>query len=369
MAKRENGSGTIRTVKGANGTRYYAYAPATYEKVDGKRKCIRQRLGVFPKKSEAKAALEKFRDSPSLKVNFTPTQVYTEWSSVAFPDISSQTQGNYKAAWTQICEAWGDKVNQPIREITTADIRAVYDYWMEPHEVVRKGRGKAYTRMSKPLSKSSMQKIKALLVQMYTYCESNNITAKNYARLVKIPKDAAEGSVRAFTDLEFAKLSKNWEIVPGGDVCLVLCYTGFRITEFCELTVFSYDPKEKTLRGGIKTEAGKDRIVPVHPKIIPIIEGWCKSSKGILYTKPNGKPYTKDSFRKAVWNPCMEALGLPDDLTPHSARHTFGTMMAAAGARAEDIKAIMGHSDFSVTANTYINQDVSTLKQAVGMIK
>lgn len=61
----------------------------------------------------------------------------------------------------------------------------------------------------------------------------------------------------------------------------------------------------------------------------------------------------------------MKSLGLPDDLTPHSARHTFGTRMSAAGVRPEDIQRIMGHTDYSMTANVYINQDESTLKDAI----
>ena len=52
MAKRENGGGTIRTVKGANGTKYYAYAPARYETIDGVRKCIREPLGSYRKKTD-----------------------------------------------------------------------------------------------------------------------------------------------------------------------------------------------------------------------------------------------------------------------------------------------------------------------------
>ena len=61
----------------------------------------------------------------------------------------------------------------------------------------------------------------------------------------------------------------------------------------------------------------------------------------------------------------MEALGFPDDLTPHSARHTCGTRLSAAGAPAEDIQRIMGHADYAVTANTYINQDVSILRASM----
>lgn len=365
MAKRENGGGTIRKVKGANGTRYYAYAPARYEYVEGVRRCVREPLGSFLLKSDAKTAIDEFRRNPSKKYNYSPLQVYEEWSSIAFEDISTQTQDNYRAAWEQVKAAWGKRIDEPIRERTTGEIREIYDYWMSEHEVMRKGRGKPYKTKAGPLSKSAMQKIKSLLTQMYKYCMANNIVTQNYAELVRTPREAVEGTQRALTDLEFAVLEKNYMNVAGGEICYVLCYTGWRATEFCSLTVFSYDPKEKTLTSGVKTEAGIGRVVPVHPKIQPIIDKWYKSSKGVLYPTPNGKPYNKDTLRDKVWKPCMESLGLPDDLTPHSARHTFGTRLSKAKVSPEDIQKVIGHADYSTTANTYINQDIGTLRKAV----
>lgn len=369
MAKRENGSGTIRTVKGANGTKYYAYAPAKYVYVDGERKCVRQALGVFKRKGDAKAAIDRYNEAPTLKYNYSIAQLYEEWSAIAFPDISKQTQDNYRAAWRQIQAAWGEKADMPIRERTTAEIRGIYDYWMEEHEVIRQGRGRPYKTKAGPLSKSAMQKIKALLTQIYDYAMSNDIVRQNHASLAKIPRDAEEGTQRALTDLEFAKLEKGYMNVPGGDACYVLCYTGWRATEFCQLTRFSYDPKEKVLRSGVKTEAGIDRIVPVHPKIQPIIDRWYKDCKGPLYPRPDGKPYDKDTFRDKVWKPVMKELGLPDDLTPHSARHTYGTKLSKAKVSAEDIQKLIGHSDYSTTANVYINQDISTLRKAVNSME
>ena len=369
MAKRENGGGTIRTVKGANGTKYYAYAPARYAEVDGVRKCIREPLGSFRKKSDARAAIERFREAPSLKYNYTLTMVYEEWSAMAYDDISKQTVDNYKAAWKNICAAIGPMADVPVRELTSGDIRSVYDYWLQEHEVLRQGRGKPFKAKAGPLSKSSMQKIKALLTQLYDFCMANEIVRQNLASLVKVPRDAQEGEKRAFTDLEFAKLEKLYRDIPGGEACYVLCYTGFRVSEFCQLTRFSYDPKEKTLRSGLKTEAGYDRVVPVHPKIQPIIDKWYASCNGPLYPKENGKPYDKDSFRKKVWEPCMAALGMPDDLTPHSARHTFGTKLSKAKVSTEDIQKLIGHADYSTTANVYINQDISTFRKAVNSME
>ena len=365
MAKRENGGGTIRTVKGANGTRYYAYAPARYERIGGEFRCVREPLGSFKKKTDARDAIDKFTQTPSDKYNYSIRQVYEEWSEIAFSDIKKQTVDNYKAAWRQIETAWGSKCDDPIKERTTAEIRYIFDYWMQPREIMRQGNGTAYKTKSGTLSKSSMQKIKALLTQLYRYCMENDIVQQNYASLVKIPRDAKEGTQRALTDLEFAALEKGYANIPGGDACYVLCYTGFRVTEFCTLTRFNYDPVEKTLRSGIKTEAGIDRIVPVHPKIQPIIDAWYASGTDVLYPNKSGKPYNKDSFRDSIWKPVMKQLGLPDDLTPHSARHTYGTKLSKAKVSTEDIQRLIGHADYSTTANIYINQDISTLRKAV----
>ena len=106
----------------------------------------------------------------------------------------------------------------------------------------------------------------------------------------------------------------------------------------------------------------------LHPKIQPIVAAWAARGCDTLYADDQGRPYDKDKFRRRVWRPCMEALGLPADLTPNSARHTCGTRLSAAGAATEDIKAILGHEDYSMTANTYINQDVSALKSAVNLV-
>lgn len=353
MAKRENGSGSIVRRKLANGTKYVAYAPAKYGLSDGQVTATRQKIGSFEKKSDARAALDEFLKHPTSKYDYTLRQLYDDWKAIAFADIRQQTRTNYTTCWEKICQCASPSISDKrIRDITTADLRRVLDHYTDGGGAV------------KPLSKSYITKIKALLTQLYSYAMENNIVDRNYAALVKLPK-MQDSKARAFTDLEFAVLEKGWQSVPGGDACYVLCYTGWRVSEFCALTRFSYDPENQILRGGMKTDAGRNRIVPVHPKILPIIERWYAASSGVLYPKQDGTAYNKDNFRKQVWAPCMDALGLPKDLTPHSARHTWGTKLSAAGVPAEDIQRIMGHADYSVTANTYINQDISTLRTSV----
>lgn len=107
----------------------------------------------------------------------------------------------------------------------------------------------------------------------------------------------------------------------------------------------------------------------MHRNIETLIDRWASAGHEALYSDKDGKPYNKDRFTRNIWKPAIKALGLPSDLTPHSARHTCGTRLSAAGARPEDIQAILGHADYSVTANTYINQDVAALRESMARMK
>lgn len=364
MAKRENGSGTVIKRKYKHSTKYVAYGPARYDTDENDTVIMRRdKIGTFSSPKDAREAIAEYLKHPTPKFNYTVREVYEEWKKTpAFRDLNASTKTNWTTSWAKVCDCRKLLLADTyMRDMNVGVIRDLLDYYA--HERTEQdSEGKVVT--IPPLSKSYITKIKALMTQLCSYAMEYHIIDTNYASLAKLPKMEA-GKIRAFTDLEFAKLEKGWKTATGGDACYVLCYTGLRVSELCRLTRFSYDPKAQMLRGGLKTDAGKDRAIPVHPKILPIIERWFSTSTGPLYPRPDGKAYNKDTFKKGVWDPCMQSLGLPDDLTPHSARHTFGTRMAASGVRPEDIQRIMGHTDYSMTANVYINQDDSTLKDAI----
>lgn len=364
MSKRENGSGTIIKRKYKHSTKYVAYGPARYD-VDENEDVvtIRDKIGTFMTQKEAREALNTYLKHPTPKYNYTVREVYEEWKeSPAFKDLSAATKTNWTTSWAKVNDCKSPSLpDSYMRDLNVGVIRDLLDYYAYEREDTDNDGNVIDVP---PLSKSYVTKIKALMTQLCSYAMEYHIIDTNYASLAKLPKMEA-GKRRAFTDLEFAKLEKNWKTATGGDACYVLCYTGLRVSELCQMTKFSYDPKTQMLRGGLKTDAGKDRVVPVHPKILPIIERWYKACTGPLFPRPDGKAYNKDSFNKGVWKPCMQSLGLSEELTPHSARHTFGTRMSAAGVRPEDLQRIMGHTDYSMTANVYINQDESTLKEAI----
>ena len=146
-------------------------------------------------------------------------------------------------------------------------------------------------------------------------------------------------------------------------------YTGFRISEFLGLTPASVREVDgiKVLIGGMKTEAGKNRTVPIHPRIADIVSAPVKKDGKTLFCRDDGTPMPPKYFREKCYIPALNSIGVRP-LNPHATRRTFSTMMSAAGVREEDMIALMGHADFSVDVDHYIRQSAKTLSEAINKI-
>ena len=167
------------------------------------------------------------------------------------------------------------------------------------------------------------------------------------------------------------------------DGIYILFHTGLRISEFCGLTISDIDFQNKRIRvdhqlqrkrdmeyiiEDTKTKSG-ERYVPMSqqvaecfrrvianrkpPKQEPIIDGYT----GFLFLDKNGMPMVAlhwEHYFKHILNKynSIYKVQLPK-ITPHVCRHTFCSNMARSGMSPKTLQYIMGHSDISVTLNTY----------------
>ena len=99
---------------------------------------------------------------------------------------------------------------------------------------------------------------------MYKYALENDIVNKKYSEFIILGKDDKKEK-EIFTDVEIQKLFDNIEIRCASDI-LILIYTGFRIQELLNLSKFDVDFNKKIIAGGLKTQAGKNRIVQFIPE-------------------------------------------------------------------------------------------------------
>jgi integrase len=142
----------------------------------------------------------------------------------------------------------------------------------------------------------------------------------------------------------------------------MLIYTGFRIDELLSLTPFSVDLSSGIITWGMKTDAGRDRAVPIHSKILPYVKKWLARGGDTLICNPQGKRYTAGNFRNKHYYRALENIGV-SRLPPHSTRHTFASLAFEAKIDTLAVQRIIGHADYSTTANIYTHVDSKYLKK------
>lgn len=343
--KRANGTGSIVRKKG-RAKPYIVYAPARFE--NGKR--VTPFLGSFKFKADAQNFLDEYNRDPTVwRKSLTFSQVYDDFkASKHYSKLSKSTQDGYSAAYKHCAALY----NFQFSEIRTVQFQAVIDALEENN-----------------LSFSSMHKVKVLFSALSGYAMQNDIIKKSYAGYVLLPDNDSKEK-RALTDIEIKKIS---EAARAGDVSaqwvMYLICSGWRISEMLELTRFSYDAAEKTMRGGKKTKNGKNRLVPVHPAVQSYVDAQLALSGETVFCMTDGKPMTANYFRKFVFAPLLARLGIDPELTPHNTRHTFATLLKRGGADEFFRKRLLGHASGNVTDDVYTHADLEGLRNAMDCLR
>jgi len=76
------------------------------------------------------------------------------------------------------------------------------------------------------------------------------------------------------------------------------------------------------------------------------------NSLGLVFPSPKGEILNDDNFRHRVFAPAVRRSGI-GPVRFHDLRHTYATLMVAAGAHAKYLQAQMGHASIRVTLDLY----------------
>lgn len=181
-----------------------------------------------------------------------------------------------------------------------------------------------------PLKYSSLELIVSLFKQMYAFADIQEYADRDYSAHVRINRPDDDESGVPFTDEELKIIWKH-KADPTAEFILIMCYSGFRIAAYTALEV---NLREKYFRGGVKTAAGKDRTVPIHSCIFPLVKKRLKRD-GKLLASPG-------VFRQDMYD-FLEQYHIPKH-TPHDCRHTFSYLCEKYGVNENDRKRMLGHS-------------------------
>ena len=95
------------------------------------------------------------------------------------------------------------------------------------------------------------------------------------------------------------------------------------------------------------------------------------NSHNLLFTNSSGGFVSFENFRNRVFDPMIQAAGLPDTVTMHSLRHTHATQLLGAGVDAKTVSKRLGHSSVAFTLQTYthvMNEMENTAADAIAKV-
>ena len=312
---------------------------------EGKR--IYKYLSYHITRKEAMQALASYNANPYNvdESNITFGELYEKWSTRHYKNLSKNTIKGYETC---------SKYCKPIFDMKIKDIKIVH--LQNLIDGLNKNHG-------------TLKMMKNILKQIFGYAIELDIIQKDYSRFLKIGKHVTIKQKSIFNDKEIAVLWKNLDKYQYIDTILIMIYTGMRVGEMLNLRKEDINLIEQTIIVRTsKTEAGTNRIIPIHPRIKELIQNRYKNSNSdhLITGLQNRNSISYVYYDIRLFNPIMDELNIKH--TPHDCRHTFATRLNDAGGNATAIKKMIGHESFALTEKVYTHKKVSELRKAIELV-
>lgn len=370
--KLPNGFGRISKITGENLRHPYRVIITTGKDANGKPigKLLKPQA-FFDTYNEAYAALIDYNRNPyDLDDDITVKELYERWTKEYFESLESKSSiRTITSAWAYCSSVYSMRV----KDIRPRHIKGC----MEDGIAIVKGKEKHTTPNIKG-------RIKSLFNLMLDYATEYELTDKNYARLFQLSDDIIKEKEEtanthiAFTEDEMIKLWKNYKSIPYADIVLIQCYSGWRPQELGLIKLENVDLEKWIFVGGMKTEVGFDRTVPIHEKIKELVKARYDEAVSLgseyLFNCVDGAThrgnikltYDKYSYR---FEKIIKKLELNPEHKAHDPRKTFITMAKDAKVDEYAIKRIVGHKISDLTERVYTERPISWLSSEMSKIK
>ena len=324
----------------------------------------------FPTYNDAYAALVEYNRNPyDLDSGMTVKELFEEWSPKYINTLKGATAGG------TVLTAW--RFCSTVYDMRVKDLRARHI----------KGclyEGKAFVKGIEMTAKPYMQnRIKSMFNLMLDYAVEYELTDKNYARTFElddsITKEAQQPEKQhfPFTDKEMEVLWDKYEFIPEIGIILIQCYSGWRPRELISIRLEDVDLEKWTFTSGMKTQAGTNRTIPIHPRIRDIVRAEYEESKrsniSWLFTgyKKNGlREQTGLAYRAYLdlFVRIVNEVGLNPRHRPHDPRVHFVTQGKKYKMDEYAIKHIVGHKITDITEKVYTKRSIEWLHEEIAKI-
>lgn len=232
-----------------------------------------------------------------------------------------------------------------------------------------------FTKESRKLSQTSISKVISIIKSFFNYLEEEEIISKNPSRKIRVPKKINK-IPKVISKTEFDILIKSIDFSPlrcsknrvrDKLIISILFYTGIRRAELLNLDWNDLNLEKNTLliRSG---KGNKDRIIPVHKSLIPLIDAYLTLrlplKNNALFIGEASRRLSIISFRN-ILKMYLRLSGLAKKgYSAHSFRHSFATHLIESGADLFKVQRLLGHQSLDTT-KIYINFNSSQMAEAI----
>jgi len=135
----------------------------------------------------------------------------------------------------------------------------------------------------------------------------------------------------------------------------LLYATGMRVTELVSLNLDDVNLASGNVR--CVSKGHKERIIPIHDRAVQALEEYLQKGRSQLLKDLNEKALFLNHrgqrlTRQGLWliiKGYVRAVGLDQDVTPHTLRHSFATHLLDEGADLHHVQELLGHANISTT--------------------
>ena len=326
-----NGYGSVVKLSGKRRKPYAVRITTGYAVGDDRTTQKYKYLEYFEKQKDAVLYLanynsgQKVKEHQSLQEAPTLEDVYKLWidERERRKGLSDSLRNAYNAAFQKYVSLHKRK----IRTLRLSDVQPVLD-------------------ANEDMSRGTVSNMLTVIRGIYHYAMRYELVESDFTGLLIGSGKASKQIHKAFAADEISKL---WELQadPVAHFALVTIYTGMRPVEPTLIGPEDIHLDDRYMIGGVKTASGRDRVIPIHHKILPIVEA------------RKGSPCLFEPIRSDVYHKWMSDHGM--DHLPHDGRHTCATLLEAAGVSLHRRKLILGHRVKDITEGTYTHVGAAEL--------
>lgn len=343
--KMPNGAGSVYKLSGKRRRPFAVMITAGWT---NKGKQIRKIVGYAEDRMEGYRILSEYLGNPYDldKKNITFNDIYNKLDPTMKEDAlnDKMSMSNYK----NLVNAYNNHLFQihkkKIMETKKMELQSIFDYSTACHTT------KGY--------------MKNILSRIYSYCIDviELPIPKNFAIELKIGNKIKSTKHFPFTLEEIKIIENDNEFIAR--LLTVSLYTGLRPKELVEIKNENVFLEDGYMIGGCKTNAGRNRIIPIHDNIYKIIKSLYSPTRTYLVISPvTNRNMSADYYSKCVTK-YLKEKGLVH--TAYDTRHTFATRCDECGISQTNIKVLMGHSLANdITSNVYIHKSAKILLEEI----